>query len=61
MLLPLSQSYIAANAVMAGLAILAVGLRLVARRRKNLSLEVDDYTIIVALVRRVATVIWAAF
>lgn len=49
MLLPLSKSVVAANATLAVLAILAVGLRLVARRKRNIPLKADDYLIVVAL------------
>ncbi|KAL8943473.1 MAG: hypothetical protein Q9211_000970 [Gyalolechia sp. 1 TL-2023] len=41
---------IAANIVVAILATIAVGLRVVSRRMQRLSLEADDYTIFAALV-----------
>ena len=50
MLLPLSQSTIAANVILAAFASIAVVLRVVARRTKKLPLRADDYTIILALV-----------
>ena len=48
-----SKATIVVNSVFPFLAILAVALRLVARRLKNVSFKADDYTIIGATVRLV--------
>ena len=50
MLLHLSRSTIAANVILGALASIAVALRIVARRVRELPLKADDYTIILALV-----------
>ena len=49
MLLPLSKSSIAADAILASLASIAVTLRVMARYQRKLPLRADDYTIIFAL------------
>lgn len=49
MLLPLSQSVLAANVILPTLATIAVVLRFVARRSTKSSLRADDYAILVAL------------
>ena len=49
MLLPLSQSVLAANVVLPTLATIAVVLRFVARKSTKSSLKADDYAILIAL------------
>ena len=45
-----SRSILGVNIALPILATVAVGLRVLARRRKQLPLKSDDYTIIIALV-----------
>ena len=52
MLSGISTSIVVVDTVLPVLAILAVVLRLLARRSKSQSLEVDDFLILVALVDR---------
>lgn len=48
-----SKAIIAVNSVLPFLAVLAVALRLYARRLRHLALNSSDYTILVALVKEV--------
>lgn len=48
-----SKTIIVVNGILPSLAVLAVILRLYARRLKHLSLRADDYTILGALVKRI--------
>lgn len=51
MLLPLSQSVVAANVILLVLASTAVTLRVIARRKQRIPLKADDFLIVAALVR----------
>lgn len=50
-----SEAILAVNIAMPLLAFIAVALRVVARTRKSLSLKLDDYLVLVALVYSATT------